>query len=95
MRIWAKPVPPLFNTLKHQLSTVCCAILAHMTLSRMVHDTIDDSVQSALNVLVLVIPSSHELGDDPGHNLAGRLSGYLVEDLGNGQHIEPSRSSVN
>jgi len=45
-------------------------------------NTIDDSIDSTVNINVGVIPSSNELRNNPLEDLGGNLTSWFIENLG-------------
>ena len=73
--------PPLLDNTEHETATINSTVLAHVALSWVVENAVDDSIDSALRIDTLVVPAGDELGDDPFEDLGGDLSGWFVEDL--------------
>ena len=73
--------PPLLDGAEHDAAAIPGAVLALVTLRGVVHDTVDDAVQRAVDIDVVVVPGLHELRHDPLEDLGRRAPGDLVQDL--------------
>jgi hypothetical protein len=73
--------PPLLNNAEHDSAAVCRTVLAHHTLSRVVEDAIDNTIDGPSRVNSLVIPALHKLGDHPLEDLGRELACGFVENL--------------
>jgi hypothetical protein len=46
--LWVLRAPPSFNNPKHETATIDSTIIAHIALSRVMEDTMDNTIDSSL-----------------------------------------------
>ncbi|EPE06016.1 hypothetical protein F503_02845 [Ophiostoma piceae UAMH 11346] len=82
-------LPPLLHAAVHDRTAVRGTVAALLALGGVVQDAVDNAVERAGNVNVVVVPGVHDLGNGPGNDLARRAAGNLVENVAEvvlGQH---------
>ncbi|RBQ70665.1 hypothetical protein VDGD_21504 [Verticillium dahliae] len=77
----AKALPPLLNGAKYDLSALADAVVALVTLSGVVENTINDAGQGLVDIDVLVINGRHDLGNNPTNHFRGGATSGLVQKL--------------
>jgi hypothetical protein len=75
----AQVIPPLLDLTEHESATLASAIIAVLTKSWVVENTVDDTVKGAGDVGVVIVPALHDLRDDPLQHSTGDLASRLVE----------------
>ena len=76
-----QPLPPLLHDAENQLATLLGAVRTHVALGRVVKHAVDDLVEQAVDIDIGVVPSFHDLRDDPSDDLRGGIAVDLVENL--------------
>jgi hypothetical protein len=74
-------VPPLLDTFVGAATTLLNLAASEVTLSRMMHHTVDDIVEESIHVDTLVIDGIHELRNNPLHHRSSVSPSNLVQDL--------------
>jgi hypothetical protein len=74
-------VPPVFDTFIGAATAFLDLSVSKVTLSRVVHDTVDDVVEESLHIDALIINGIHELRNNPLNYSGSIASSDLVQDL--------------
>jgi hypothetical protein len=77
----AHVVPPLLDTFVGAATTLLNLAVSEVTLSRMMHHTVDDVIEEPIHVDTLVIDGVHELRNNPLHHSSSVSASNLVQDL--------------
>jgi hypothetical protein len=74
--------PPALHDMEHLLPSVASTVFSLFTKRRVVEDSMNDAVDSAINVRTLVVPALHDLWNYPLQNLAGNFARWLIQQVG-------------
>lgn len=75
-------IPPLLDLTEHESASITSAIIAVLAKSWVVKNTIDNAIECAGNVDVIIVPALHDLRDNPLQDSTGDLTSRLIEYVG-------------